>query len=329
MNKADNKCEIVFILGIMPRSGTHFLANLLCGHPDCKKSVLAEDGLVASSSLLAKYADVSNKEWEKDGVPEANRAHGLLLKSIGDGLLAFLQNIRQDAISKKASFPDTLPRYLVTKTPQVIGLENFFKLFPQNKLLILVRDGRAVVESGNISFNYDRERSSRQWRDAANNIIRFTKDTPQTSSNYLIVKYEELHTQTEQEMRKILLFMDLDPDKYDFKKALDMPVVGSSVFKRGDKAVSWLPVVKTADFDPLARASGWTRKQHERFNRIAGPQLEHFGYRPVVFDGNKQWWVLLNLFMDARECLSRLLRKATWPVVRRFKALKNSSAESK
>jgi hypothetical protein len=328
MNKADNKSEIVFILGIMPRSGTHFLANLLCQHPDCKKSVLAEDGLVASSSLLTRYADFNDREWEKDGAPAANNAQELLLKSIGDGLLTFLQNLRQNAIAKKASSAGTSPRYLVTKTPQVIGLENFFKLFPKNKLLILVRDGRAVIESGNISFNYDRERSSRQWRDAADTIIRFTKDTPQTPSNYLIVKYEELHTQTEQEMRKILSFMDLDPDKYDFEKASNMPVVGSSVFKRSDKAVSWLPVIKTTDFDPLARASGWTRKQHERFNRIAGPQLEYFGYQPVVFDGNKQWWLLYNRYLDTRENLARLIHKVARPLTRRFKALKNSSAKN-
>ncbi len=329
MNKADNKCEIVFILGIMPRSGTHFLANLLCQHPDCKKSVLAEDGLVASSSLLARYADFNNKQWEKDGAPAAGGAHQLLLESIGEGLLAFLKNMRQNAIAKKTSPTDSLPRYLVTKTPQVTGLENFFKLFPQNKLLLLVRDGRAVVESGNISFNYDRERSCRQWRDAADKIIGFTNATPQTSSNYLIVKYEELYTQTEQEMRKILSFMDLDQDKYDFKKALDMPVVGSSVFKRGDKAVSWIPVAKTVDFDPLTRASGWTRKQHERFNHVAGPQLEYFGYQPIVFEENKRWWLLYNRYVDTRESLARLLRRAIRPVVRRFKAFRNSSQESK
>ena len=99
----------------------------------------------------------------------------------------------------------------------------------------------------------------------------------------MIVRYEDLHTQTEAEMRKILSFLCLDVSKYDFQTALNLPVVGSSTFKRPAGKVQWIPVMKTEEFDPLARASDWTRAMHERFNWIAGINWNNWGIQRKRF----------------------------------------------
>ena len=102
----------------------------------------------------------------------------------------------------------------------------------------------------------------------------------------------------ESEMRRILSFLSLDLNRYDFAAARHLPVVGSSSFKRGVGPVHWLPVSKTADFKPLERANHWTRRQHERFNWICREHLETFGYEPKEYGSNRLLWTLWNRTKD-------------------------------
>lgn len=297
--------KIIFILGIMPRSGTHFLANLLCHHPDCVQSVIPEDGLVGRADFLVQYINQLLHVWEVNG--DLSKVSflspkELMLESLGKGLSAFLKSAQEISLKEDSQKNDLsenkMPSRLVTKTPQVINLDKFFKLFPDGQLLILVRDGRALVESINKSFDYPREEAIRDWANAARKIIKFDENEQKNKKKYLIVKYEELHTRTEEEMRKILKFLNLDINKYDFQNALDIPVVGSSDFKRGDGEVHWLPVKKTKDFNPLARAANWTRSEHERFNWLAKDESRQLGYEPTEFEKNKFLWKIWNRFYD-------------------------------
>jgi hypothetical protein len=100
-------------------------------------------------------------------------------------------------------------------------------------------------------------------------------------------------------MRKILAFLELDSEKYDFQSALNIPVVGSSVFKGGESALHWNPVHKTNEFDPLARAANWTRRQHQRFNWLAAKELILFGYTPLHFANANSGLQLRNRLLDA------------------------------
>ena len=97
--------------------------------------------------------------------------------------------------------------------------------------------------------------------------------------NYLIVRYEDLWNKPEEELRRIFAVVGLDADKYDFNAAINLPVRGSSTFHgKEEQRYHWKPVEKTADFDPLARASHWSRSMHERFDWIAGEKLASLGY---------------------------------------------------
>src|SRR5258708_4134927 len=141
-----------------PRTGTHFLANLLCQHPDCVKSPLAEDVLLSWSQLLAKYVRRTNEQWTEIAGKPHDGYDDLLFRSLGDGLISFLQSAKERADEERikrfggTQHADLASRRLVTKTPGIDNLEYFFKLFPNAHLLIIIRDGRAVVESEHRSF---------------------------------------------------------------------------------------------------------------------------------------------------------------------------------
>jgi hypothetical protein len=130
----------------------------------------------------------------------------LLFKSLGDGLRDFLRQAKEEVLYQRGStiqLKAAKPKYLVTKTPQHLHVNRFFDFFPSQKLLILVRDGRALVESFHLSFQQPYERAMQQWATAANKIAEFEQQCKGKDQQYLIVKYEDLHEQTEVEMKKI------------------------------------------------------------------------------------------------------------------------------
>ena len=304
----------IFILGIMPRSGTHFLANLLCLHPDCTKSAIAEDGLLAAASFLDQYVKQLQRQWLQVGELLDPELPDIVLASLGDGLLEFLREAGRRASIKRGSSSTQIQlsmerRRIVTKTPMIAGLRHFFRLFPDAHLLILVRDGRAVVESNVQSFSKEPEQITRLWVRFARKIIEFDRDRTNADRAYLIVRYEELVADPERELRRIFPFLGLDLDRYDFQAARSLPVVGSSTFKRGAGPVHWLPVRKTDDFNPMARADHWQRAQHERFNWLAADCLSAFGYEPKTFSGNRTLWRIWNHALDAKWSARLRLRK--------------------
>ena len=299
----------IFILGIAPRSGTHFLANLLCLHPGCTKSAIPEDALLSEAALLDRYSRALEKRWAQQAGMDHHALRELLIENLGSGLISFLQQARTRVLEDNAKrFGNSLTgldRRIVTKTPGVPGLQQCFRLFPSAQLLILVRDGRAVVESCVQSFKQEPERAMRDWAQAAQKILQFDRDPNNKGRAYLLIRYEDLVQDVESETSRILCFLGLDIERYDFEAARHLPVVGSSSFKRGAGPVHWLPVCKTAEFKPLERAGHWDRSQHERFNWICKEYLEAFGYGSKEYDNNRLLWTLWNRAKDLKWQLNR------------------------
>ena len=141
--EANPRCaDPIFIHGILPRSGTNFLWDLLRLHPDCARArePVHEDLFLEHSDRLVHFVHDVCAAWDPmwgsfADFPEQLSAH------LGDGLLSFL---RVDA-----------HRRLVTKSPSVARLHQFFAFFPSARLLILVRDGRSVVHSATRSLARD------------------------------------------------------------------------------------------------------------------------------------------------------------------------------
>ena len=287
----------IFILGILPRCGTNFLSDLLCLHPDCgPPAPIWEDFLVGHIDLLDRYIATVGGRWDPDwGVEEA--ARGRLASNLGLGLLSFLSE-RSEA------------KRVVAKTPRVDNLERFFAFFPDARLLILVRDGRAILESGIKTFGWYRDSALHRLAEAARTILDFdaaNRGSP-WRDKYRIVRYEELWINLEHELREILTFLDLDTNCYDFEAARNLPIRGSSTVREADDAaMHWAPLEKTSEFDPMSRFRHWRRADHERFNWVTRGCLVPFGYEETRFGSNRLLWAAWNIILDLKWQLVRTL----------------------
>jgi protein-tyrosine sulfotransferase len=265
------QADPIFILGIMPRSGTNYLWDLLCLHPQCTpaRSPIREDFFLEASDHLLAFTGEVRERWDPMwGVFDDDlirRFH----QSLGDGLVSFLWVDRE--------------RRLLAKTPSVRHLDRFFSFFPRAHLVVLIRDGRSVVQSCMSTFGWDLDRAARNWAAAADEIRWFQARAQHPTDRYLLVRYEDLLDDPRGSLGKILGFLDLDQDDFDFEAAEGLPVRGSSFyFGPGRISVHWEPVDKGADFDPKERWRSWSRGMHERFEWIAGEQMRFFGYEAVV-----------------------------------------------
>ncbi|HWP58306.1 MAG TPA: sulfotransferase [Candidatus Acidoferrales bacterium] len=284
----------IFILGISQRSGTNFLFDLLRLHPDCAApSTNWEDFLLYHADSLAEYVDAVCRGWRRRGIDGS--VEDLLYARLGEALISVLA----------ARAPG---KRIVTKTPSVRNLEFFFKLFPGACLLILVRDGRAVTESRVKTFGESYETAMRRWAEGADRILRFRASADPARCNYRIVRYEDLWNDLDAELRRLCAFLRLDPARYDFHAAANLPVRGSSHFHGdGEERVHWKPVAKTADFNPIGRWHHWPAALRQRFDWLAGEKQAAFGYERAAGESPCAW-KLRNKVADGKWKLSQLCR---------------------
>ena len=290
----------IFILGILGRSGTNFLSRLLDLHPDCNLVTdIPEDWLLAESHHLDAFTGAVARRWRSRSdwkvEPEMEQR---LRQHLGRGLGQFLGEVAGGGRP-------------VTKTPSVENIDRFFTLFPEAYLLILVRDGRDVVESAARSFGECPHQMARWWDWAAGKILDFDRSSQSGKKRYLILRYEDLLLDMAGEMKKVLGFLDLDPESYPFDRARDLPIFGSSDLRNEEGRWEWRITPGNGDLDPPKRWSGWSRWKHERFNRIAGGKLEAFGYEPQRYSRGRLFWYALTGLWAGADLIRRVLRRLT------------------
>lgn len=259
----------IFILGITGRSGTNYLRDLIVQHPDCVSASrpVWEDFYVAEAEPLFEFVGAVRKHWRRW---DSNDRGAALLPLIGNALIEFLA-------------PETDSR-IVSKTPSVRNLDRFFELFPEAFLVIVVRDARSVAASAVRSFDGDYALWARTWSKAARKILQFDQAHQGEALRYRVVRYEDVQADPRSSMRDLLAFLELNAEQYDFEAAEQLPVRGSSdLALTGD--MHWQPVMPPPDFEPLKRWKEWPRHRLERFDWIAGPYLEAFGY-PRSYDSH-------------------------------------------
>ena len=293
-----SKQHPIFILGILQRSGTNYLNNLLLLHPDVKSPGLVwEDFFLAHGDLLAGYMERVQRRWPAEWAEEVSAELGpkVLLRYMGNGLIEFIEAQYRNRVAKGISpAPDQRSVSLVTATPCVHNLHLFFDLFPNAAPIIIVRDGRAVVESGVRSFGWDYDEAMRMWANGARRIQDFCEN-PEHAGRFLLVRYEEIYTRTSKVMGKVLDFLHLDQSRYDFAAAENLAVMGSSELMESEDQVHWEPVDKSAGFNPLARSSHWGIALNSRFAWIAGKNMQELGYEMGHTEHRLAWNKLLDL----------------------------------
>jgi protein-tyrosine sulfotransferase len=260
--------RVIFIRGITPRSGTNYLRDLLLLHPACERarSPVWEDFALDDAAVLDRYIHRLGTRWPQAwGVQDTN-VDADLWRGLGNGLIEAL--IEQQP-----------GRTTVAKTPSVRGLGYFFRLFPEEPLLLLVRDGRSVVESLTVSFGRSFDQAAAEWTRGAKGILRFRKQyAAEEGTRWLLVRYENLLSDAPAELSRILAFAALDPAAIAADVVKSLPVRGSSSFGARPSGVHWQPVPQDESFQPARRWAGWCDERHARFNWIVGEAMEELGY---------------------------------------------------
>lgn len=302
--------NIVYLLGILPRSGTNYLSDLICLHPDCGRSErMPEDYLIANAHHLVNFVDAVYESWNMLPVhyDETTKVH--LLRKIGAGLEEYLYSQSDDVSSKSefanhdkiSSYTKYSPKVLIARTPSVENIDLISRL-TSSKTIIIVRDGRSVVDSGIRSFGWWFEDAVHRWARSADQILRTAPNEPKI----LWLRYEDLIADQAGQLRKLFTFLGLNPDVYEYN--VELPVRGSSAFFDSAIGINWGETEKNVDFQPLQRWRNWDRARHERFNWIASKQLKAFSYEPILGGGFS--WTVYNLILDSVWPFRQILRKA-------------------
>jgi Sulfotransferase family len=256
----------IFLLGIFERSGTNYVWDLIHAHPDCgARRPIWEDKLLRPANMLVDYVDSVIDLWDQNwGVPPHERDR--LLRSLGAGLEHFVTT-------------DVTTPYVIMKTPSVDNLPLFFDLHPDSPLIVLVRDGRSVTESGVRSFGWSYPMTMKIWADAGRTVLDCDPAFKAAGRRYRLVRYEDVVADVRGQLPGLLEFCGLDPARYDFDAAEKTPVRGSSTVRTEEGGpVAWDKVERPPDFDPLRRFAGWEAALWHLYAELAGDVAVGLGY---------------------------------------------------
>ena len=261
----------VFLIGVHRRCGSNFVCDALRLHSDFAiPEPISEDYLLEHADLIRAYVErTAEARWKKrfrvDSEFEAFRDD--IYRQIGDGLTSVLRE-RVDG-----------GRRLLTKTPDPDNVEMFFSLFPDAKLVFIVRDGRDVVESSYRSWPSESySHWMRMWARGARIILDFAKGPGMKHRDrWRLVRYEDL-LGDRQVFSSLLDFLDVPEQSFPWDELDQLPVRGSSTYRGGRAELHWEPVARPKDFRPTGRWSSWGRLRRWQFRRLAGREQLELGY---------------------------------------------------
>jgi protein-tyrosine sulfotransferase len=255
----------VIIHGIMPRSGTVYVGELLRLHPDLQ--AYPRDLFEAP---MLQVSDAINRVQRR-----FLRAYRHNSDKISDD--EFLALFATAFIAHLYSEVPEESRILL-KVPGVHYLHRFFKAFPLENLLVVIRDGRDVVESTRRTWpQLGFPSICRRWRRSADMVLACDKHFAKKESGYWLARFEDAVNDPVAFVREVCIRFNLDESTYPFGKISDIPVRGSSSLGV-QKSVTWNPIEKPTTFTPERRWVNWSRRKKRIFKRIAGRALIDLGY---------------------------------------------------
>jgi len=177
---------LVFILGA-PRSGTTWMWGLLTSHPTVVP-LMREDFDPGNPSV------VDGRRMTSETGAFVRYDDALILEAVE---------------RKRRDFPG---KTLVEKTPlHTLHISRILNLFPEAKLVYMMRDPRAVVSSviHATFFNFDRsvENTAKQYRKFLQQAEPYF-DTPRC----LLIRYEDLAADPAASVQKVLGFLELSEE---------------------------------------------------------------------------------------------------------------------
>jgi hypothetical protein len=279
---------LLFVVGIMGRVGTNYLARLLVAHPEvCRPRGHWELPLLDAAD---EFADFHARFCSRREPGRLDYSFDEFAACFGRGLFDLLVE-RTDGAAASA-------RYLLHKNPATLGLDRFRAFFPDAKVLLLVRDGRDNVNSLLRAAGFGECRwwnlrriaylfqFSRKWARSARRMLSFLD----ADDDCLLVRYEEVHASPETLLTRVAEFAGLDVPAEWLRGSQDLPVTGSGFLSAtGDPSAAepgrtnWAVVPKTRAFQPVGRWRGsWSRLDLLIFDAVAGREMKRLGYGEPV-----------------------------------------------
>ncbi|MCZ7570664.1 MAG: sulfotransferase [Ardenticatenaceae bacterium] len=261
--RAVERGPAVIIHGIMPRSGTVYVGDLLGLHPD----LALTPNKIWEIPFLKLTDDILRVQEEFFRSYKNNRSR--------IGAADFLPLFGAAFVAHLHSFAPEEKRMLL-KMPGVQHLNHFFSVFPHENLLLLVRDGRDVVHSTVRTWPELRFSDvCRRWNRSVRMILAF-QERYAGRQGYWMTRFEDAVRDPEVFVKEACSHFGLDGDKFPYEKIEAIPVQGSSSFMKEGKARYW--VKKPRGFNPIGRWEQWPAGKKRAFKRIAGEALMDLGY---------------------------------------------------
>jgi len=256
----------IIIHGVMPRSGTVYLGELLRLHPQ----ILAFPKEVWEFPFLSVAGDLIAAQEKFFTYYRQNRGkidERLFLPLFGSAMIRYLGSFAPEN------------RRVLLKVPDVSWLHLFEEMFPNERAVVLMRDGRDVVHSTLKTWpERGFERTTRLWHQRAT-LVREHQRHYAASERLCYVKFEDVLRDPAATVRAILSRFDVPIDEYPFGEIDSLPVRGSSATgEAGSTHVTWKPVERPSGFRPVGRWSTWTRRDKRTFKSLAGQTLIDWGY---------------------------------------------------
>lgn len=228
----------VFIHGILRRSGTNFLNQLLLLHPllEQSQSKIRENWFLHYSDHLKSYYDNLNTLWSNSKWLGEPFSKNDFFKEIGKGQLTYLKSF--NAIDPEIR--------LLTKTPSVKNIDQFSIMFPEAKNIILVRNPYDVAASSYKTWGNSVGNTINEWNKGVREIYNY--ELKNEDSDYLLLRYEDLLSKPQHEINKCLKYLGLDESLYNWNTMDELPIFGSS-----ESGSDFSIQKKTDNFNPLHR----------------------------------------------------------------------------
>lgn len=280
-------------MGQRVRSGTNFVGATLSKHPDVvcipKNTSLGELNLFRNDAIKNEIFDqVANKSFgsglNREDFPKFMKEYGALWVK----LLVEKYNITEG-------------KTIFIKSPFINHLDLWRMAFPNSKIALLCRDGRDNVVSSIKAAN-----DKRSWHTFKNTFkkrinfysgrlfLNHTKSWHRSAKIYLDIpeapeikkiRYEDLNN-SEESIKEMLHFYNLQSSPSILRECLNAPVVGSSFGfdKKGMVKPNWQPNHNKEKFVFTGKWYKWNFLQKMIFKKIAGNELIALGY-----EKDKNW----------------------------------------
>jgi hypothetical protein len=258
--------RFLFILSPSPRCGTNFLFDVLSLDQRFRIPRIDEDHFIAGFPIVTSFLD---RSFQKSSLHADGRGS---LKA--EAALAMSKALLETCGIGEGPPSDAIP---VFKTPSTRGLADAFLTFPEScRFLVIVRDGRDVIESSVRSFPWiNFAYALHRWRLGCEELA---KAEALGSDCVLRIHYEDLLNEPATTVTRIFQWLQWSTESFPFDRIQSIPVRGSSETRCPEGSVSWTPSHHPLSIRPDQRSRSATRWRRVFFTAFGEEWNERLGY---------------------------------------------------